>query len=161
MEKEYVIKCVATDFSDWELREANQTELVNYFGEKVIDKLLTIGSEYEWIATDRDIYYSAKIKKESKMQFFENKELVCYTNSEKIIIKPKDIVRIKIKDCEIGKGDEGSGNLEKVFVDSITIEGVVNFFSVEKGENWIDLSNEPGKYIVIGLDDIVSIKIIN
>jgi len=95
------------------------------------------------------------------MQFFENKELVCYTNNEKIIVKPKDFVRIKIKDCEIGVGDEGCGNFDKVFIDNTTIEGIVNFFSVEKSENWIDLSNEPGKYIVIGLDDIISIKIIN
>jgi len=95
------------------------------------------------------------------MQFFENKELVCYTNCDKIVIKPKDIVRIKIKDCEIGKGDEGCGNLEKVFVDSATIEGIVNFFSVEKNENWIDLSNEPGKYITIRLNDIIDIEVIN
>lgn len=92
------------------------------------------------------------------MQFFENKELVCYTNYEKIVVKPKDFVRIKVKDCEIGKGDEGCGNLEKVFVNSTTIEGIVNFFSVEKNENWIDLSNEPGKYIVVELSDIIDIE---
>jgi len=95
------------------------------------------------------------------MQFFENKELVCYTNYEKIVIKPNDIVRLKIKDCEIGKGDVDFANFEKVFINSTTIEGTVNYFSVEKGENWIDLSDEPGKYIVIELADIIDIEIID
>ena len=95
------------------------------------------------------------------MQFFENKELICYTKYEKIVIKLGDIVRIKVKDCKIGKGDKGCGNFEKVFINSTTIKGMVNFFSVEKGDSWIDLSDEPKKYIVINLEDIISIEQIN